>query len=181
MLIVGRIVLKYQVKHYKQYEKLVKMDLDQSVIETSDYKIFSEIYPYIAESIRLERKLNRLTNLLKSQKNNNKEFKIKREITRTKSKLQKNKLHKRLHSEKKIESIFRKKLKSGQSRKRESVTTRKYSDLVCKPFKKVQKKVSILIHNNLPPTLFNLRELTVTERGMALREWLKEKRDNLMN
>jgi hypothetical protein len=35
------------------------------------------------------------------------------------------------------------------------------------------------MHKNLPPSLFNLRELDVTEKGLALREWLEEKRNDL--
>ena len=48
--------------------------------------------------------------MLKSEKHEGSEFKIKREITVTKSKLRKNNLFKRLHGENKHEAIFQQKI-----------------------------------------------------------------------
>ena len=39
-----------QMKYYKQYERIMKMELEQSVVETFEFQSFSEIYPHIAES-----------------------------------------------------------------------------------------------------------------------------------
>jgi hypothetical protein len=171
--------VKDQMKCYKQYERIMKMELEQSVVKTSEYQSFSELYPHIAESIRLERKIERLTNLLKSEKHKSAEFKIKREITVTKLKLKKNNLHKRLHGESKHEAVFRKKFKRSASKLRYSLPAKKFRTILGRPIRKAQKKLSRSMYSNLPPSLFNLRELTVAEKGLALREWLQEKRSEL--
>ena len=168
-----------QMKQYKHYERIMKMELEQSVVKTSEYQSFSELYPHIAESIRLERKIERLTNLLKSEKHKGSEFKIKREITVTKSKLRKNSLFKRLHGETKHEAIFSRKFKRSTSKMRYSLLAKKCRKIIGQPIRTAQMKLSRSMHRNLPPSLFNLRELTVAEKGLALREWLQEKRSEL--
>ena len=145
---------------------------------TSEYQSFSELYPHIAESLRLERKIERLTNMLKSEKHKGAEFKITREITKTKSKLKKNNLHKRLHGESKHEAVFRKKFNRSRSKVRYSLLVKKWRKILGQPIRNFHKKLSRSMHSNLPPSVFNLRELTVTEKGLALREWLQEKRSD---
>ncbi|MFH1327247.1 MAG: hypothetical protein ABIH76_00100 [Candidatus Bathyarchaeota archaeon] len=168
-----------QMKHYKQYERIMKMELEQSAVKTSEYQSFSELYPHIAESIRLKRKIERLTNILKSEKHSESEFKIKREITVTKSKLRKNNLLKRLHGESKQEAIFRRKFKRSVSKMRYSLFAKKCRTILGRPIRNFQRKLSRSMHKNLPPSLFNLRELDVSENGLALKEWLQEKRNEL--
>jgi hypothetical protein len=157
----------------------MKLELEQSVVENSDYQSFSEVYPHIAESIKLERKIERLNNLLKSEKHKGAELKIKREITKTKSKLKKNNLNKRLHGEGKQEAIFHRKFKRERSRVRYSLMVKKFRTALGGPVRQAQKKLGETMHSNLPPSIFNLRELTVAEKGMALREWLQDKRTKL--
>ena len=77
------------MNYYKHYEKLMKMKLEESIVKTSEYHSFSEIYPRITESIRLKREIERLTNKLKNEKARSTKFKIKREISITKTKLTK--------------------------------------------------------------------------------------------
>ena len=79
--------MKKQLKHYRLYEKLLKTELQQPVTETVEFKIFSEIHPQIAESIRLKREIKRLTGMLKSKDHKGSELEIRREITVIKSKL----------------------------------------------------------------------------------------------
>lgn len=155
------------------------MELEQSVIKTSEFQRFSELYPHIAESIRLKRKIKRLTNLLKSEKYEGSEFKIKREISVTKSKLRKNNLLKRLHGESKQEAIFQRKFKRNRSKMRYSLLMMKCRMIIGQPISNFRRKLRISMHRNLPPSLFNLRELTVAEKGLALKEWLREKRVEL--
>ena len=171
--------MKDQMKHYKHYERIMKMELEQSVIKTSEYQSFSELYPHIAESIRLKRKIERLTNILKSEKYKGSKFKIKREISVTKSKLRKNNLLKRLHGESKQEAIFHRKFKRKTSKMRYSLFMKKCRKILGQPIRNFQKKLRRSMHKNLPPTLFNLRELDVAEKGLALREWLQENRNKL--
>ena len=155
------------------------MEIENSLVETFEFKSFSESYPHIAESIRLRRKIERLTNILKSEKNKGSEFKIKREITVTKSKLRKNNLLKRLHGESKKESVFHRKFKRNRSKMRCSLFMKKFRTILGRPIRNFQRKLGRSMHKNLPPSLFNLRELDVTEKGLALREWLEEKRNDL--
>ncbi|MDX1702638.1 MAG: hypothetical protein R3250_18550, partial [Melioribacteraceae bacterium] len=72
--------MKDQMNYYKYYEKLMNMNLNQSIVKTPEYHILSKIYPNITESIKLEREMKRLNNKLKSKKRKSTEFKIKREI-----------------------------------------------------------------------------------------------------
>jgi hypothetical protein len=171
--------VKDQLEHYKHYERIMKMKVEQSVVETFEYQSFSGLYPHIAESIRLKRKIERLTNILKSEKDKGSEFKIKREITITKSKLRKNNLFKRLHGESKQEAIFHRKFKLNCSKIGYLLLMKKFWTTLGQPIRNFQIKLRNFMHKNLPPSLFNLRELDVTERGLALREWLQEKRNDL--
>jgi len=171
--------MNVQMKHYKQYERIMKMELEQSIIKTSEYQNFFELYPHIAESIRLKRKIDRLTNMLKSETHKGSEFKIKREITVTKSKLKKNNLNKRLHGETKHEAIFQRKFNRNRSKMRYSLFARKFRTILGQPIRNFQMKLRMSMHKNLPPSLFNLREMDVTEKGLTLREWLQEKRSKL--
>jgi hypothetical protein len=171
--------VKDHLKHYKHYERIMKMELEQPVVETFEFQSFSEIYPHIAESIRLRRKIERLTNILKIEKHKGAEFKIKREITVTKSKLRKNNLLKRLHGENKKEAVFHRKFKRNRSKMRYSLLVKKFRTILGRPIRNFQRKLGRFMHKNLPPSLFNLRELDLTEKGLALREWLQEKRNDL--
>jgi hypothetical protein len=171
--------VKDQLKYYRHYERIMKMELENSVVETFEFQSFSESYPHIAESIRLKRKIERLTNILKSEKNKGSEFKIKREITVTKSKLRKNNLLKHLLGESKKEAVFHRKFKRNRSKMRYSLLMKKFRTILGRPIRNFQRKLGRSMHKNLPPSLFNLRELDVTEKGLALREWLEEKRNDL--
>jgi len=167
------------MNYYKHYEKLMKMKLEESIVKTSEYHSFSEIYPRITESIRLKREIERLTNKLKSEKVRSSKFKIKREITITKTKLKKNNLFKRLHGESKQEAIFQRKLKLGTMKMHVSSFAKKYQKILGQPIRNFQRKLRRSLHRNLPPSLFNLRELDVAEKGLALREWLQENRKKI--
>ncbi len=157
----------------------MKMELDQSVVRTFEYQSLSKLYPHITESIRLKRKIERLSNEVKSEKNKSLEFKIKREITITKTKLRKNNLLKRLHGENKQEAIFHRKFKRNRSKIRFSLLMNKFGMILGRPVKTFKMKIGKAIHKKLPPSLFNLKELDVAEKGLLLREWLQEKHDAL--
>jgi len=171
--------VKDQLKYYRHYERIMKMDIEHSVVEIFEFQSFSESYPHIAESIRLKRKIERLTNILKSEKNKGSEFKIKREIAVTKSKLRKNNLLKRLYGESKKEALFHRQFKRNRSKMRYSLLMKKFRTILGRQIRNFQRKLGRSVHKNLPPSLFNLRELDVTEKGLALREWLEEKRNDL--
>jgi hypothetical protein len=171
--------MKDQLKHYRLYKRIMKAELEQSLEETVEFKIFFRIYPRISESIRLKRRIRQLDKKLKSKEYEGSEFKIKRSIALTKSKLRKNNLFKRLHGENKTETLFQKKLKRKRWRSRSSLFLKKIRTRLGQPFRKAQKKQGRSVSQNLPPSLFNLRVKDMTERGMVLREWLHAKRENL--
>ena len=171
--------MKEQQKHYRLYEKIMKTEPEQHLEETVEFKIFSKIYPRIAESIRLKRKIERLTKMMKSEKRTGSEFKIKKEIAITKSKLRKNNLLKRLHCEGKQEASFHRKFKRKHSQMRYSLLMKKFWNRLGQPIRKLQRKLVRSMNKNLPPSLFNLRELDATEKGIAVKEWLQEKRNDL--
>ena len=163
------------MNYYKHYEKLMKMKIEESIVKTSEYHSFSEIYPRITESIRLKREIERLTNEYKSEKARSSKFKIKREITITKTKLKKNNLIKRLHGESKQEAIFQRTMKHNSSKMYIPLFAKKYQKILGQPIRKLRRSM----RKNLPPSLFNLRELDAAEKGLALREWLQEKRKKI--
>lgn len=156
----------------------MKTDLDQQITQTIEYQRFSEVYPQIAKSIELKRHLKRLTTQLKSKENEGSKFRIKREINLTKSRLRKNSLNKRLHGENKQESIFRKQLKRKTSKSRFSVMNKKLSRKI-QSTGNFRRNLRRFMHRKLPPTLFNLGEHDVSEKGMVLKEWLEGKREGL--
>ena len=161
--------MKDQMNYYKYYEKLMNMNLNRSIVKTPEYHILSKIYPNITESIKLEREMERLNNKLKSKKGKSTEFKTKREIAIIKGKLRKNKLLKRIHGEGKQEAIFRKTMKPELSNNIITSLSKKFFVGRITNFRKK-------IRENLPPTIFSLRELDATEKGMELREWIRRTR-----
>jgi len=60
---------------------------------------------------------------------------------------------------------------------RNSLVAKKYKKVLGQPIRNFQRKLRSTMHKKLPPTLFNLRELDVAEKGLALREWLQENRN----
>ena len=159
----------------------MKMNLDQSIIKTSEYQSFIEIYPHIAESIRLKRDIERLTKRMKSEKERSTKTKIKKEINNSKTKLRKNGLLKRLQGESKQESKFLRTYKLSNSKMRVSSFIKKPYTKINNKLRNLQKKNKNSMYRHLPPTIFNLRELDVTEKGLALREWIHEKRKKSSN
>ena len=135
-----------QMKYYKHYEKFMRMELEQSIVKTSEYSSFSSLYPYITESIRLKRQIKRLTNKLKTEKVRSTKFKIKREISITKTKLRKNNLFKGLHRESKQEVIFQRRLKHN-SKMHVPSFAKKYLKTLGQPIRKLRRSM----RKNLPP------------------------------
>ncbi|MCK4885055.1 hypothetical protein KAS24_03190, partial [Candidatus Bathyarchaeota archaeon] len=122
------------------------MKLEESIMKTSEYHSFSEIYPRITESIRLKREIERLTNEYKSEKARSSKFKIKREITITKTKLKKNNLLKRLHGESKQEAIFQRTLKHNTSKMHFPSFAKKYQKILGQPIRNFQRKLRRSLH-----------------------------------
>jgi hypothetical protein len=163
-------LMKEKVECYPYYEKLMKMKLEQSVIEITEYKVLAEHYPHLAESIRLKREIGRLKEKLKSEKERPLRFQIKRELNVTKAKLKQENMLKRVHGESKQETIFRTHFIIGTSKEHISslVTTLR------KKHMSFQKKLRRLTYRKLPPSVFDLKSLDTTEKGLALREWIQD-------
>jgi hypothetical protein len=116
---------------------------------------------------------------LKSEEAGSAKFKTKREIAITKTKMKRNNLFKRLDGESKQEAIFQRKLKLRTMKMCGSLLVKRFRKRLGRPNKNFKRTLRRSLHRNLPPSLFNLRELDVTERGLALREWLQENRKKL--
>ena len=159
--------MKEEAECYPYYEKLMKMKLEQPVVETTEYKVLAERYPHLAELIRLKRKIERLKKKLKSEKERSLKFQIKREINATKTKIKKENVLKRLHGESKQETIFRIQLV------RSLLATRGYR-ILQKTYIGVQKRARAT-HRKLPPTLFDLKSLDTAEKGLAVKEWIQNR------
>ena len=164
------------MNYYKYYKKLMKTNLEESIVKTSEYQKLSEVFPRITESIRLKRELERLSNKLKSEKVTSAKFKIKREMTITKTKLKKNKRLKRLHGEGNQEAKFKRTLKLNSSKTIVSSFAKKPYSIIENRISNFRKKLKRSKHKHLPPSIFNLRALDVSEKGLALREWIQENR-----
>jgi hypothetical protein len=168
--------VKDQMNYYKHYEKLMKMPLEQSIVKTHEYHSFSEVYPRITESIRLKRQIERLTNRLKSEKERSAKIRIKKEMDISKTKLRKNSLFKRLHGESKQEANFHRKLKLDASKMCVSSFAKKRYMTLAHAIINFRKKLRKSMHRRLPPSIFNLMELDVSDKGLTLREWVQENR-----
>ncbi len=154
----------------------MQIKFDNSIVKTHEYQIFSEIFPHISESIRLKREIKRLTNKLESEKTRSVKIKIKKEIIIAKTKLRKNNLFKRLHGETKQETNFYRKYKINTLKTRGFSLAEKYYTTLEQAITNFRKKLKGFMIRNLPPTIFNLRELDASERGLALREWNQKNR-----
>ncbi|NIU82180.1 MAG: hypothetical protein GWN17_01265, partial [Candidatus Korarchaeota archaeon] len=145
--------MKEKAEFNQYYKKLMKMKLEQSMVETTEYKVLAEHYPHLAESIKLKREIERLKEKLKSEKERSSRFQIKRELNVTGAKLKQENMLKRLHGESKQEAIFRTHFIIGTSKEH-------ISSLVMtlrKAYASVQKKLRMLMYRRLPPSVFDLK------------------------
>ena len=166
--------MKDQLNYYDYYEKIMKMNLHKSIVTTTEYRNFSKVYPCIAESIRLKREIERLTCKLESEKERSAKSIIKMEINTTKNELKKNNLFKRLHSESKQEAKFNRRLKLNTTKTHFSSMIKKKYNFFRHAITNLRKQLRKSMHRYLPPTVFNLRELDVSERGLVLKEWMQQ-------
>ena len=170
--------MKKRVDYYPYYEKLMGMRLEELIEETPEYKILSERYPHLAESIKLKKEMERLKENKNSLQERTARLKIEREIIRTKGKLKRENVHKHLHRENKQEVIFNLKIlknkTSSSAREIYTISQKAYSDLQ-KDFHKSRKNLSKVLHKKLPPTIFNVKSLNVAEKFLSVKEWIQER------
>ncbi len=166
-------LMKEKAECYPYYKKLMKMKLEQSVIETTEYKALAEHYPHLAESIKLKREMERLKEKLKSEKERSSRFQIKRELNVTGAKLKKENLRKRLRGESKQEAIFRTHFIINTSNERISSLATRSRMALRKTHRNIRKKLRRFMYRKLPPSVFDLKSLDTTEKGLALREWIQ--------
>ena len=159
----------------RNYEILRNKDLEKSIIQTLEFQNFFEVYPRIASSILLERKIELLNKKLKLEKKLNLKIEIKREINKTKVKLRKNKLSKKIHGDDKVEAKFLKKIKENESKIKKLTFFTKGKRVHEKIHSNHKKSFNQSLYKYLPPSLFSLKELIVSEKGLLLKQWLEEK------
>jgi hypothetical protein len=158
--------MKEKAECYPYYERILKMKLEQSVTETTEYKVLAEHYPHLAESIRLKRKIERLKEKLISEKERSSRFQIKREINVTKTKLKQENMLKRLRGESKQETIFRTHFIINASKEHIYSLAMKSMHACTSAPKKLRRLMS--------PSVVDLKSLDTTEKGLALREWVQD-------
>ncbi len=167
--------MKEKTECYPHYKKLMKMKPEQSVVETTEYKVLSERYPHLAEVIRLKREIERLKKKLQSEKERSSRFQIKREINVTKAKLKRENILERLHGESKQETFFHVRFIIDTSKEHiSSLATRGHMTLR-KTYTSVHKKLRRSMYRKLPPSVFDLKSLDTAEKGLALREWIQDR------
>lgn len=167
--------MKEKTECYPYYEKLMKMKLEQSVEETTEYKVLAKRYPHLAESIRLKKEIGRLEKKQKSEKERSSRFQIRREMNATRAKLKKENILKRLHGESKQETIFHIHFIIGTSKEHISSLAMSGHMTLRKTYIGLQKKLRRSMYRKLPPSIFDLKSLDTAEKGLALREWIQNR------
>jgi len=161
---------------YQYYKKLLTMKIEKPVTETREFQALAKNYPHIAESIRLKTEMRRLKETLASAKDRQTRLQAKRQMNSIKAKLRREKILKQLHVEGKHERAYRTRFFLFSTKKRVSSLIVKGLSTSKKAYIKLQRKSSILAHRRLPPSIFDLRSLDLTEKNLALKEWLQDRR-----
>jgi hypothetical protein len=169
-------LMKEKTECYPYYEKLMKMKLEQSVVETTEYTVLAKRYPHLTESIRLKREIEGLKNKLKTEKERSSRFQIKREMNATRAKLKRENILKLLHGESKQETIFHIHFIIDTSKEHISLLAMRGHMILLKTYKSVQKKIRRSMYRKLPPTVLDLKSLDTTEKGLAVKEWVQNRK-----
>jgi len=161
---------------YPQYKKLLKMKAEKLVTETKEFKVLVERYPHIAESIRLKAEMRTLKEKLKSTKERSTKFQIKKEINSIRAKLRREGISKKLRGENKQERLYHTRFIVDSTKEKLSSVRKKSHATLESAHAKVQRRLSTIKHQKLPPSLLDLRSLYLTEKNLALKEWVQSRR-----
>jgi hypothetical protein len=149
-------IMREKTECYPYYKKLMKMRLEQSEVETTEFKLLAKCYPHLAESIRLKREMERLKNKLKDEKERSSRSQMKRKMNAARAKLKQENILKLLHGESKQATIF--KIHFTVDAPKEHISS-----------------LAKWIHKKLPPSVYDLKSLDTKERGLAITEWVQNR------
>jgi len=157
-------LMKKRTNYYLYYERLMKMRLEEPVVEAPEYEALARRYPHLAESIKLKREIERLGEKRRNLKDRAIKLRKRKEILSIKAKLKRENILKQLHGESRREAFFRMHFVVGSVRERICSLTRRISVTLWKKDRNINKVL-------LSP-VFDLKSLDVAERNLAVREWL---------
>jgi hypothetical protein len=169
-----RQLLNERDNHYSHYKKLVKMNLQENIEKTHEYKILSKNFPHIAESIRLKKDNEKLKQELKTMKRRSDILQQKRKMNAIKTKIRRENLLKRLYGEYQKETRFNMRLKFDISKEYIS-SLRNSLRKGYSGFRSFDRTLSKLLSKRLPPVISDLGSLDMAEKGLAIREWVKRR------
>ncbi len=160
-------------KYYRAYKKLIRRSRLGDSSESPEYQILSKDFPHLAESIRLEGEKKRLE--VRVSENDATKLRYKRKIQAIDMELVKLSLKKRIYGESKVETRFRRRLAREQTREKASliygVLRKRYTS-----FRSYDRARGAFLHRSRPPTIFDLSSLAIHEKGIMIREWIKQPR-----
>jgi hypothetical protein len=157
-------------EHYRAYKKMMLRSHLGDSAHSPEYRILSQAFPFLSESIRLEGEKKRLKAM--ASENEAAKLRRKRRIHTIDMELRRLDLRKRLHGESGVEARFKRRLVRERSRERASSI-----------YGALRKRAAYLrscpvLRRRLPPTTFDLTSLAIREKGMRVREWVARPRED---
>jgi len=165
---------------YSMYKKLLKMGLETRITDTQEFRSLTERYPYIAESFRLKVEMRRLREKVKSAKDMTARIQIREEMSCVRAKQRAANILKQLHRESKQERAYHVRFVIDNTRDRLSSLTMKVHGTLDRVSRSLHKRWRILAHRDAPPSIFDLRSLYLSERDSAVRDWIRNRRPQIL-
>lgn len=161
--------------YYSYYKKLIRMSFEETIEDTNDYNALYEGYPHLAESIRLERVKRRLRQERKYLEKRSARLRNKQKINAIGTRLIRENILKRLYGENKKEIMFKIRFKFETSKERVSLLKGMGHTILHKGYlglRSFDRTIWRLLRRSLPPVIFDLGSLDMTEKGLAVRAWV---------
>ena len=157
-------LMKKRTNYYLYYERLMRMRLEEPVVEAPEYEVLARRYPHLAKSIKLKREIKRLEENWRSLKERPMKIRIKKEILSIKAKLKRENILKQLHGESRREAVFHIHFIAGSVNERIFSLAGRISVTLGKTYRNIRKVFL--------SSVFDLKSLDAAERGLVVREWL---------
>jgi len=171
--------MKETDQYYLYYEKLMKMAPQAAIEDTPEYQALAARYPHLSESIKARKELQMLNGELKSAKEKSTRHQIHRKMKNLVRDMRRLDVSKRLHGESGRETKYRRRFAVAAANQRLASMAQQartaYTSLQNK-LEEQSRKARLSRASKLPPSLFDLRSLDSTDRGLALREWVENRR-----
>jgi len=157
-------LMKKRTNYYLYYERLMKIRLEELVVEAPEYRVLARRYPHLAKSIKLKREIRRLEKKRTTTKERTMKLRIEKEILSIKAKLKRENILKKLHGESRREAVFHIHFITRSIKERIFSFARRISVTLGKTDRN--------IHEVFLSPVFDLKSLDAAERSLAVREWL---------